>query len=127
MKAAILLLGLFAAPAAGSDQFDLVCSGTLTFPTGKPKPYDVRYRIDLDKMAWCSEDCHEVRKIVEAQSGKIVLVREAASLRSSFEGERSVDRVSGKLTGDFSTSTSSHQENAKCVRADFSGMPARAF
>lgn len=127
MKVVILFLGLLSAPAVAADQFDLVCEGKLTYSPDKPVKFRTRYRVDLSAMAWCTDDCQEIHKIVEVQPGKIVLKREEATLRSSYRGERVVDRLSGKLSADFSTSTSSLREEAMCTTDGFSGMPSKIF
>ncbi|WP_312084044.1 hypothetical protein [Brevundimonas sp.] len=116
----------------GAQQFDLVCQGTLTSSAtniaGSTKEVRNRIRIDLDRQAWCYDECAQVNSIVTAAPAEIVFSRGDTS---SGRNLTRVDRVTGK----FSSSIFLHMDGydmfldttAQCRPEAYTAIPQAAF
>lgn len=129
----IAIIGLVAAAASQSDQqFDLVCSGTISeesFYGNKSDPYTYSYRIDLAAKKFCESDCKTIRNIHDVQPGALYLDppedTDTVTKKRLFRGH--INRETGKQT---MLSTSGRGMNililewkGDCVRRPFSGFP----
>jgi hypothetical protein len=70
---------------AATEQFDLVCRGTLKTDLFDKNgtPYSAHYRVDLAQMLWCLDECSVINHIADVDPTRI-----------SFEDED--DRLKGK-------------------------------
>lgn len=123
--------------AVSATTFDLNCSvatvsGRLTSDLVKPLLNDkvptrpITYRIDLNRLRWCSGECQTTEPIVDVNAAEIVLHREALSNGSA---ELKLDREGGGVSYilvDRST-MASVLSLGKCEVATFTGMPEPKF
>lgn len=121
-----------ASPAAAADTFDLVCKGTIKQSiNGRPKPYEVRYRIDLAGKRWCREACTKVMAIQAVEAGRIVLLQSDKQHSSDVQAYRWIDHTTGEWNDYFSSKvglSSVYQDVVgQCDPADFSGFPPAKF
>lgn len=133
---ALAAVECFSGPAAAqiATQFDLICTGTIESGSSATRTereaMTDRYRFDLEKMVWCTDDCASTHPIVEANSAEITLV-DSRSPDGATSHKKSVSRTSGVLTGNIQTRAMGAivfvRTNAHCTRADFSGMPQAQF
>jgi hypothetical protein len=129
---AVAATALYVRPAAAS-QFDLLCVGTRD-TGGGPQPYSIRYRVDLDAMRWCADDCASPQDIQNASPDRITFYDEPAANPDGSQRWRFIDRTTGALSQmEYAPSRLGPQftvfENitADCKAAPFSGMPAARF
>lgn len=137
MKIVILMLVANIAAPQPAQQFDLVCSGTIstlrvTLAAQTPdETYSRHYRIDLKSGTWCEGMCEAIRPIAEVQPGFLRL-QEQNKERSilghpgSFRSE--IDRTNGEehMTDedrDNLLGKSLTTWDGKCSSAAFSGFP----
>jgi len=125
------LLMALAVLSSGPDQFDLICTGTLTTTLGEDvttAPITQRFRIDLERMVWCDGDCHLPKAVIALSASEIVLARDAldqgemSSLINRFNGHES-----GYLELTAENKTLRVESDSQCSRADFSEIPQSLF
>jgi hypothetical protein len=131
------MMVLTLAAAVAGTTFDLNCSvgtvsGRLTgdlvkqlFDNKAPVKSEI-YRIDLDRLRWCSGDCQTTEAIVDINAAEIVLYRGTMSNGSS---ELKLDRETGSISYILVDRTTmfSVLSLGKCEVAPFTGMPATRF
>ena len=130
--AGIMLAAMLASPAMAADQFDLVCKGTVKEAVaGRPKPTEVRYRIDIDAREWCRDACTETYPIAAVEPGNLVLREHVPERRGDFRSYQTVDRTSGAWAdyfNDFQGLNGLYFETTGVCTADaFGGFPAKKF
>lgn len=127
----LTLLMALAALSSGPDRFDLICTGTLTTTLGDDVttvPITQRFRIDLERMAWCDGDCSLPKSVIALTASEIVLARDTieqaamSSLINRFSGHES-----GHLELTADDKTLRVESDSQCERADFSGIPQSLF
>lgn len=139
MRTLIIAAALVATPAAAAtDQFDLVCTGTVkTAPRGAASAINTRYRVDLAAKSWCRDDCAEVRTIEAVTDGEIVFEQRGQDVNAQPWVRHTVDRTSGAWK-DFLSTPDVQGRNVfspglwidavgACTTAPFSGFPTRRF
>ena len=119
MKYFVIAAFCMAAPSqalAAGEQFDLVCS------TNNPKD-SFHLRVDLNTNEWCQDDCKEIERIKDVNSGKITFRDEGDRLKKITRSFLEVNRITGVLQNiydDYSYFKSS--SSWQCKPAEFSGM-----
>lgn len=115
----ILVAAVIAAPAAAADQFDLIC---------KAKKTEVRYRVDLSRGEWCSEDCRRVLPVANVTTGELTLEDVRPTRRDDPTSLIRINRSTGQWHTFFAIGSlmpSGH--DGLCEPAPFSGFPATKF
>jgi hypothetical protein len=123
--------------AASATTFNLNCSvatvsGRLTADLVKPLLTDKVptkpevYRIDLDRLRWCSGECQTTNPIVDVNAAEIVLYRGTLTNGSS---ELKLDRESGAINYILVDRPTMFGvlSFGKCEVAPFTGMPGPKF
>jgi len=133
---ALAALGCVSGQAAAQspNQFDLICTGTIesgsSHTATERETVSDRYRIDLEKMVWCTDDCRSTSSIVEANNVVITLV-DTGSSDGNTTHRKAISRTTGILTGNIESRALGAiifvRTNAQCTRADFSGLPQAQF
>lgn len=113
------------------EQFDLVCSGTITRGQGRGQAFETRIRLDLGAKRWCDGDCERVRDIHEVTAAVITLDRvEPAAQGLRITSWTTIDRTTGaydRFSSVIGAATDVSQRVGQCEPAAFSGMPAARF
>jgi hypothetical protein len=106
---------------AATEQFDLVCRGTLQANGKKPELATNRYRLDLSADQWCEKDCTTVRKFAEVAPTRILFDREDDPLKreSLLHG---VNRTTGEWFFNSEYRGSIWMISGRCDAAAFSGI-----
>lgn len=131
-RVVIIAAALVATPAAATtDQFDLVCRGTVQWkPGGKSSPISARYRVDLSTGAWCRDKCETVQKIASVEPSRIVFQAQDRQFERDERSSETVDRTTGEWS-DYSSGTDAlglfMRISGKCDAAPFSGLPTNKF
>jgi len=139
MRSLLLATALVATPvSAATDQFDLVCRGQQKLSAnGRPTPKETRYRIDLARKSWCTDQCKEVRPIQDVSQGQIVIEAHERTNSEDFTVRHTIDRTTGAWTNFYSSAGvrtrmmfspgAWWETNGNCEAAEFSGFPAPRF
>lgn len=107
--------------------FNLVCTGTeragplgLAVPESAATPFEINYRIDLDRSLWCSDACAATETL-----GGVVLARILLRDRHSAEGSHVItfDPATRRLTDTLNHGNHMVLRHATCRREAFSGFP----
>ncbi|WP_312491292.1 hypothetical protein [Brevundimonas sp.] len=129
-----LILAAAMAWQAGSQQFDLICTGTLessstasTTPTATQ--VSDRAAVDLERGLWCWLECSVVNAIHSRNAAELVLSNKDETGGSAY---LRVDRITGAYTNDvrlnmeggyvIKLNTTGH-----CERAPYTPIPRAAF
>jgi hypothetical protein len=123
--------------AAAATTFNLNCSvGTVSGPlsadlvkpllTDKVPTKAEVYRVDLDRLRWCSGNCETTKPIVDVSAAEIVLYRATLTNGSA---ELKLDREGGGISYILIDRTTmfSVLSLGKCAVAPFTGMPEPKF
>lgn len=119
---------VFAGPASANDQFDLVCTGTLTKEIGgQPIQSARRYRIDLAANRWCEGECATGRVIHDVSADAIILEREKPTPPLHMRVYHDVSRITGHVSYMILSDVLYEKFEGQCEPAAFSGMPKQKF
>lgn len=124
LVSAVFALAATTAAAQTSQQFDLVCRGTLDaydLTTGslyQSHPIDNRYRLDLDRRVWCVNDCQSGSDIGEVTQTRIVLTGHTSL---------TVNRLNGEMRGVSNSRLLRTEIDLRCTVAPYTLIPAQAF
>lgn len=136
MYALALAMALIA--SQNTQQFDLVCSGTMSsnlfggrfhIPE-RTSPWTQTYRIDLENGLWCKDTCTSVLPIIEATTGSLVL------MKTEDDGfVIRINRVTGKVFDSLRHAvepasgggTIVISSEGPCERKDFTPFPRSMF
>ena len=111
---------------AAALSFDLICSGVQTiraFDVDKVEQYEKTYRVDLENMKWCENECkvtHQISKVSEVQITFVKDEKQNGDILADF-----VNREDGSHHA-LSTSKSPIiivKYEGVCRRSEFSGFP----
>lgn len=131
VKAAMIVcVMLLASPALASDQFDLLCEGTVQSRVNGPQePITQRFSFDLASNRFCktttfrgevfNERCENVLNIAEVTSDRITLLKDVPGTIYY------IDRQSGDLTHIMRSAYKS--EHGHCELADYRPLPSARF
>ncbi len=113
--------------AQAGQQFDLICSGSVSGSSRAAMPSTPHLRVDLAHWTWCLEPCAAPRRMVPAPS-ELSDLKADTSVQPWITDELRVSRVDGSYhrlvkQGAFVI----WDEKATCSVAPFSGMPATKF
>lgn len=123
------------APAwAGSEQFDLLCKGTLkvsSFSGTKTEPFESRYRVDLEQSKYCEKECRALFTFAGIQPGSLTFIEKRVdTLSEDSTLITQVNRETGAYIGISSSRTPGRPEltftmkwDGTCEREPFSGFP----
>lgn len=114
----------FAGGKSLSQKFDLVCVGRWTVSGETEEPFQDTFRVDLERGAWCRENCSRIYQIASVEPGQIQL---SAANEQGQGNSLSIDRVSGKLYGRVRMEGLDSTTFATCKSAPFSGFPETQF
>ena len=114
-----------------TQQFDLVCAGEISsgadgLPYNK-RPFEIRLRIDLDRMVWCENTCGTT-PIKEANEAELVLAEVATA--GGVRRRTAINRSSGAYLSslnDPSMRNAFVHMTGQCTRAEFTPIPAAQF
>jgi hypothetical protein len=137
-RSTMLALAAIAVPASASaqaNQFNLVCSGTMTSTSvigaDRVEPYSSTYRIDLAAQKWCEGDCKALHDISSVQPTQLTL--EERKVDTLFERSLLVNFIDRETGAHIITSTSSSPRDrlstlnlrwdGRCEASAFSGFP----
>lgn len=131
-----MLVPVFAAAlllTQSGQQFDLTCTGIETggsnIHDSGPEAWSERYRIDLDRMVWCSGDCRRSESIVRADAAELVLAERTTAGGGGHR--RTINRSNGQFFEHLSLIGPAGQIwsaiNGTCQKADYTGIPTAAF
>lgn len=131
VRAALIALAVAAGAPDPAQQFNLLCTGTMTTLTlaGKAEePYTRVFRVDLAAQQWCADECTSVEPIKRIEPGRLVLIDDD---RSDLRPDRINRETLNRVTGDHS----SHYQNGpvgpvyrsvfragRCERAPFTAF-----
>lgn len=117
-----LFLGLMmaAAPAVAADQFDLLCTA---------KKANVRYRVDLNRGEWCSDECRSTYKIDAVTSADLTLENKPPKFRGDGVSLVRINRSTAEWQEirTFSFGTTTVNNKGTCKPSEFSGFPKAKF
>ncbi len=109
------------------QQLDLICTGSFVISSGdradETKPFNARYRLDLERMAWCWGDCLSVDQVNRASPMTIFL-------NFYYEGGNSevrIDRATGLLSWIITSNGVAGTVSATCESAPYTGIPQPRF
>jgi hypothetical protein len=130
MRTLISLCGLAALAATTTmaaeapRQFDLACDG-LRMVTGvrEAQPFAVRYRVDLDRKAFCEGACEQQAFIALASADMLVL-RQTGGANGDFI---QVALARGAYTRTLIAPEGRHTWQGTCRVEAFSGFPSSRF
>lgn len=124
LASALLPFPAVAHAADRATKFDLICNGEARFtPRHSPRPVQHRYRVNLDEMRWCWEECERTFPLASATVDRITFNQEPDGGYSSY-----VSRIDGSYSryndGRRGTWTS---DRGTCQPGPFSGLPQPRF
>lgn len=114
-----------------SQQFDLVCTGTMVsgayggryaIPESS-QPWTERFRIDLNNQLWCHDTCRSTLPILEANSGQLVLMRKTGNSGSTIRIDRTTGEALNLLETPSMGATIYVRSSGPCERAEFTPFP----
>ena len=120
MNALVIALALSQTASLG-QQFDLTCTGESVLSRAGRQPVreitSQRYRLDLERMEWCTGDCSLLHDLQDASSHQI-----------TFLNSKDVFNVVSRITGEWQTSSGDDRSyswatTGRCDLAPFSGFP----
>jgi hypothetical protein len=139
-----LLLGALAiagvsAPNASQDQFDLICTGTLTHQVSLSKladelPWTGRLRVDLKSGLFCPDECKVAERIAKIEPDSIVFKEWPKHVINYQIDASKINRLTGYYSRNHSKYRSKNNPiefmdrySAKCKSTEFTGFPKTLF
>ncbi|GAA0760589.1 hypothetical protein FHS52_001081 [Erythromicrobium ramosum] len=135
-QALFLGIAALAAPAnAASEQFNLLCTGTMTetstFSPDKASQYQKEFRIDLASGRWCEGECKRPSNFATVEADRLVFIdHEDETKTLDSRSLEMVDRTTGKhssyvmvIAYGRQKLTSSSVSEGDCEIRPFSGFP----
>lgn len=121
--------------ATAAATFNLLCSGMIatTSLTGTDeKPFEVEYRLDLNKKLYCEATCPAHRAIVDIQPVSITLDdKKVDTLSEQSTMSMRINREDGSISGLYTYRIPRRADSilmmkwtGKCEKRPFSGFPA---
>jgi hypothetical protein len=107
---------------AATEQFDLVCRGTVSKGHGaKPELTDEHYRVDLAKGQWCGGECTHVRAIAEVTPSRITFDKRDDPLKREY-ALHLVERTTGEWYYSLGPVAERWTIQGQCEPAPFTGI-----